>query len=111
MAGAVVQRDGSESEAFLKLPVGKARYGLMLREDGMIYDDGTTSRLSEDRYFMTTTTAYAAGVMNHLEFCAQALWPELDVRLASVTDDDMPRLTKKNASGRKRSVSAIIACS
>ncbi|MBW8299464.1 MAG: sarcosine oxidase subunit alpha [Hydrogenophaga sp.] len=71
---------------FLKLPVGKARYGLMLREDGFIYDDGTTSRLSEDRYFMTTTTAYAAGVMNHLEFCAQALWPELDVRLASVTD-------------------------
>ncbi|MGD9913429.1 MAG: sarcosine oxidase subunit alpha family protein [Rhizobiaceae bacterium] len=72
--------------AFLKLPVGKARYGLMLREDGMIYDDGTTSRLGPNHYFMTTTTAFAAGVMNHLEFCAQALWPELDVRLASVTD-------------------------
>ncbi|CAK7260144.1 MULTISPECIES: sarcosine oxidase subunit alpha [unclassified Shinella] len=72
--------------AFLKLPVGKARYGLMLREDGMVYDDGTTSRIEENRFFMTTTTAYAAGVMNHLEFCAQALWPELDVRLASVTD-------------------------
>ena len=71
---------------FLRLPVGKARYGLMLREDGMIYDDGTTSRLDHDRYLMTTTTAYAAGVLNHLEFCAQALWPELDVRLASVTD-------------------------
>ncbi len=74
------------SNGFAKLPVGKARYGLMLREDGMIYDDGTTSRLAENRYFMTTTTAYAAGVMDHLEFCAQALWPELDVRLASVTD-------------------------
>ncbi|MEK1889994.1 MAG: sarcosine oxidase subunit alpha family protein [Phyllobacterium sp.] len=72
--------------SFLKLPVGKARYGLMLREDGHIYDDGTTSRLGESRYFMTTTTAMAAGVMNHLEFCAQTLWPELDVRLASVTD-------------------------
>ncbi|THF48395.1 sarcosine oxidase subunit alpha [Allorhizobium terrae] len=72
--------------AFSKLPVGKARYGLMLREDGMIYDDGTTSRLEENRFFMTTTTAYAAGVMNHLEFCAQVLWPDLDVRLASVTD-------------------------
>jgi sarcosine oxidase subunit alpha len=72
--------------AFLKLPVGKARYGLMLREDGFIYDDGTTSRLGDERFFMTTTTAYAAGVMNHLEFCAQALWPDLDVRLASVTD-------------------------
>ncbi|TKT78234.1 sarcosine oxidase subunit alpha family protein [Aquamicrobium sp. LC103] len=71
---------------FAKLPVGKARYGLMLREDGMIYDDGTTSRLSENRYFMTTTTAYAAGVMSHLEFCAQVLWPDLDVQMASVTD-------------------------
>ncbi|MCO6387779.1 sarcosine oxidase subunit alpha family protein [Aliihoeflea sp. 40Bstr573] len=71
---------------FLKLPVGKARYGLMLREDGMVYDDGTTSRIAEDRFFMTTTTAYAAGVMNHLEFCSQALWPELDMRLASATD-------------------------
>ena len=72
--------------AFLKLPVGKARYGLMLREDGCIYDDGTTSRLAETHYFMTTTTALAAGVLTHLEFCAQALWPELDVRLASATD-------------------------
>jgi sarcosine oxidase subunit alpha len=72
--------------AFAKLPVGKARYGLMLREDGMVYDDGTTSRLGENHYFMTTTTALAAGVMTHLEFCAQALWPELDVRLASATD-------------------------
>jgi heterotetrameric sarcosine oxidase alpha subunit len=72
--------------AFLKLPVGKARYGLMLREDGFIYDDGTTSRMEDNRYFMTTTTAYAAGVMNHLEFCAQVHWPELDVRLSSVTD-------------------------
>ena len=75
---------GVYCNAFLKLPVGKARYGLMLREDGCIYDDGTTSRLGEDHFFMTTTTAYAAGVMNHLEFCAQALWPDLDVRFASV---------------------------
>jgi methylglutamate dehydrogenase subunit C len=71
---------------FAKLPVGKARYGLMLREDGFVFDDGTTSRLADDRYFMTTTTAAAANVMRHLEFCAQVLWPELDVRLASVTD-------------------------
>ena len=71
---------------FAKLPIGKARYGLMLREDGLVYDDGTTSRLAENRYFMTTTTAYAAGVLNHLEFCAQALWPELEVNLTSVTD-------------------------
>ncbi|MFO1047096.1 MAG: sarcosine oxidase subunit alpha family protein [Geminicoccaceae bacterium] len=72
--------------AFLKLPVGRARYGLMLREDGCVYDDGTTSRLGETHFFMTTTTALAAGVLTHLEFCAQVLWPELDVRLASATD-------------------------
>ncbi len=71
---------------FRKLPEGRARYGLMLREDGCVYDDGTTSRLGSNHYVMTTTTALAAGVLTHLEFCAQVLWPELDVRLASVTD-------------------------
>ncbi|WP_454854838.1 sarcosine oxidase subunit alpha family protein [Rhizobium binxianense] len=71
---------------FSRLATGRARYGIMLREDGMIYDDGTTSRFAEDHFFMTTTTALAAGVLTHLEFCAQTLWPELDVRFASSTD-------------------------
>jgi sarcosine oxidase subunit alpha len=71
---------------FAKLPVGKARYGLMLREDGFVYDDGTTSRLDDGLYVMTTTTAMAAPVMRHLEFASQVLWPELDVRLVSVSD-------------------------
>ncbi|MGV3549194.1 sarcosine oxidase subunit alpha family protein [Rhizobium sp.] len=74
------------SNGFAKLPVGKSRYGLMLREDGMMYDDGTVTRLAENRYFVTTTTAYAAPAMTHMEFCAQALWPELNVTLASITD-------------------------
>ena len=68
------------------LPVGKARYGLMLREDGFVMDDGTTSRLGEQHYLMTTTTANAGPVMAHLEFCLQSLWPDLDVQVASVTD-------------------------
>lgn len=68
------------------LPVGKARYGLMLREDGFVMDDGTTSRLSQDHFVMTTTTANAGKVMQHLEFCHQALWPELDVRMVSITE-------------------------
>ncbi len=71
---------------FSSLGVGKARYGLMLREDGIVYDDGTTLRLAEDHYFLTTTTAKAGPVMQHLEFCRQVLWPELDVQLTSVTD-------------------------
>jgi heterotetrameric sarcosine oxidase alpha subunit len=68
------------------LPVGRARYGLMLREDGFVMDDGTTARLGPDHYLMTTTTANAARVFEHLEFCRQWLWPDLDVAIASVTD-------------------------
>lgn len=71
---------------FDTLQVGRARYGVMLREDGMVFDDGVTSRLEDDHFYMTTTTAYAARVLSHLEFCAQVHWPELDVRLASATD-------------------------
>ncbi|MGH6833694.1 MAG: sarcosine oxidase subunit alpha, partial [Methyloceanibacter sp.] len=74
------------ANTFSTLPVGKARYGLMLREDGFVLDDGTTARLAEDRYFMTTTTANAVKVMQHLEFCQQCLWPELDVEMVSVTE-------------------------
>lgn len=74
------------SNAFAKLPVGKARYGLMLREDGFVADDGTTSRLSENHYFMTTTTGHAAETMRDIEFAHQALWPDLDVQYVSITD-------------------------
>jgi glycine cleavage system aminomethyltransferase T len=90
-----IDLQGSDAGEFLdrlycnnirSLPVGRARYGLMLREDGLVLDDGTVSRLGEFRYFVTTTTAEAAAVMAHMEFCHQALWPDLDVRYASVTE-------------------------
>ena len=71
---------------FAKLAVGKARYGFMLREDGIVMDDGTTSRIGETEFFMTTTTANAAKVMSHLEFLLQVVWPELRVTVASVSD-------------------------
>ncbi len=70
---------------FSTLPVGKVRYGLMLREDGFVKDDGTTSRLGSEHFLMTTTTANAVGVMQHLDFC-QCLWPEMDVQMTSVTE-------------------------
>ena len=54
------------TNAWMKLPIGKARYGVMLREDGMVMDDGTTTRISENHYHMTTTTAQAANVLSHL---------------------------------------------
>ena len=74
------------ANAFLKLPVGKVRYGLMLREDGTVYDDGTTARLGETHFVMTTTTANAVLVFRNLEFARQCLWPDLDVHLISTTD-------------------------
>jgi len=71
---------------FAKLPVGKARYGLMLREDGFLFDDGTTWRLDEHRYLMTTTTANAAPVLTHLEYLLGVIWPDLRVAVTSVTE-------------------------
>ena len=71
---------------FSTLPVGRARYGVMLREDGFVFDDGTTARLADDRYFMTTTTANAGRVFQHMQYCHQVLWSELDVQFVSVTD-------------------------
>ena len=71
---------------FAKLPLGKARYGIMLRDDGMVMDDGTCWRLTETDYFMTTTTAHAATVMVWLEELLQVRWPDLKVHVTSVSD-------------------------
>ena len=71
---------------FASLPIGKTRYGLMLREDGFVMDDGTTARMAENHFIMTTTTLKAGAVYRHLEFCRQCLWPSLDVALNSITD-------------------------
>ncbi|HUU66521.1 MAG TPA: sarcosine oxidase subunit alpha family protein [Methyloceanibacter sp.] len=83
-AGAFLDR--VYANTFSTLAIGKARYGMMLREDGFAMDDGTTARLAEDHYFMTTTTANAVKVMQHLEFCHQVLWPKLDVQTVSATE-------------------------
>ncbi len=71
---------------FSTLKVGKCRYGLMLREDGIAMDDGTSARLSDTHYIMTTTTAKAGSVYSHLEFCRQVLFPNLDVHIISTTE-------------------------
>ncbi len=86
---------GTDAGAFLDriyanristLAVGKTRYGLMLREDGIVLDDGTVARLQECRYLVSTSTAHAGRVMQHLTHARQVLWPELDVQLTSVTE-------------------------
>ena len=71
---------------FSTLKVGRVRYGLMLREDGHVMDDGTTARLGENHYVMTTTTAASGLVMRHLEFVTQCLHPDWDVSFISVTE-------------------------
>ncbi len=86
---------GADAGAFLDriyanrvatLAVGRARYGLMLREDGMVLDDGTVARLSECHYLLSTSTAHAGRVMQHLMHARQVLWPELDVQLTPVSE-------------------------
>ncbi len=74
------------TNAWSKLAIGKCRYGLMLNEDGMVFDDGVTTRLGENHYIMTTTTGGASNVLSKLEDYLQTEWPELDVYLTSVTD-------------------------
>ena len=74
------------ANTFSTLAVGRVRYGLMLREDGIAMDDGTTARLAAHEYVMTTTTANAVPVFRHLEYCRQCLWPDLDVQLISTTE-------------------------
>jgi sarcosine oxidase subunit alpha len=84
--GAAALLDLAYANTISTLAVGRVRYGLMLREDGFVMDDGTVARLAPDRFFVTTTTANAGKVMQHLEFCHQLLRPDLDVSLLSVTD-------------------------
>ena len=74
------------TNSWLKLAIGKCKYGLMLGEDGMIMDDGVTARLAENHYLMHTTSSNAAVVMNWLERWLQTEWPDLNVYLTSVTD-------------------------
>ncbi len=98
------------TNTFSTLPVGKARYGLMLRDDGFLFDDGTTWRLAETRYLMTTTTANAGPVMEHLEMLLAIAWPELKVSLASVTDEwagvAVAGPKSRDASARRRSTAS-----
>ncbi len=74
------------TNAWLKLDIGRVRYGLMCHEDGMIFDDGTTARLGDHHFLMTTTTGGAATVLDWLEEYLQTEWPDLKVYCTSVTE-------------------------
>ena len=72
---------------FAKLPVGRARYGVMLNDDGVVLDDGTTTRISDTQFYLTTTTAQAGEVMSWLEYLLQVHWTDLKVHVTSLTDE------------------------
>ena len=74
------------TNTFSNLAVGRVRYGVMLREDGLVLDDGTSARLGAGHYLMTTTTAAAGLVMRHLDFVHQAFCADWQVRFISVTE-------------------------
>ncbi|MBA2720586.1 MAG: (2Fe-2S)-binding protein [Chloroflexi bacterium] len=94
------------TNGFAKLKVGSCRYGVMCRVDGMVFDDGVTSRLADDRFHMTTTTGNAAPVLDHLEEWLQTEWPELRVRATSVTEQ---WATVAVVGPRSRDVLAVLA--
>ena len=74
------------TNAFAKLPINKTRYGIMLRDDGLVLDDGTCWRLSDNEYFMTTSTSQAGRVMTWLEELLQVRWTNLKVNVTSVSE-------------------------
>jgi sarcosine oxidase, subunit alpha len=86
---------GRDAETFMNrlyvnswtsLAPGRARYGVLLRDDGFVYDDGVVARLAADRFHVTTTTGGAPRVLAMMEDYLQTEWPELSVWLTSTTE-------------------------
>lgn len=67
------------------LKPGACRYGVMLKEDGFIFDDGVTACLGENHYHMTTTTGNAETVYSWIEEWLQCEWLDWDVYVTPVT--------------------------
>jgi sarcosine oxidase, subunit alpha len=82
---AVTLLDRVYTNSWGSLGIGKCRYGLMLKDDGMVFDDGVTGRLGETHYLMTTTSGHADAVFGWLDEWLQCEWPTLEVYLTSVT--------------------------
>src|SRR5262249_54721558 len=74
------------TNAWTTLEPGRLRYGVMLREDGFVMDDGVVARLASDRFHVTTTTGGASQVLHMMEDYLQTEWPHLDVWLTSTTE-------------------------
>lgn len=90
-----IELQGADAAEFLnrlyvsdvgKVGLHKARYGVMLRDDGHVFDDGTVVKLAEQRFLISTTTVNAGPVLAHLEYHQQMVWPELEVAIEAVTE-------------------------
>jgi glycine cleavage system aminomethyltransferase T/NADPH-dependent 2,4-dienoyl-CoA reductase/sulfur reductase-like enzyme len=86
---------GPDAAAFLeiicattvnKLAVGRGRYTFMLREDGIVFDDGTVWRLDENRYLLTSSTGGADRMATHISYVRQFLCPHLRVSAVNVQE-------------------------
>ena len=64
---------------------GHCRYGIMLKENGIVFDDGVLLRISETEFLVGTTSGHAAAVTLWLEEWLQCEWPELEVMVEDVT--------------------------
>ncbi|MBL0087589.1 MAG: (2Fe-2S)-binding protein [Ideonella sp.] len=67
------------------LAIGQARYGLLLREDGVIFDDGIVARLGEQHYWVNTTSGGAERVALAFEEWLQCEYVQHRVLVTPVT--------------------------
>ena len=86
---------GTDAAAFLDrlyltrastIEVGRSRYMVSLREDGMVLDDGVVLRLAPDRFVATTSTGHADRMLSHFEFYRDTEWGGAEVAIVDVTD-------------------------
>jgi methylglutamate dehydrogenase subunit C len=86
---------GADAAAFLDamyltragtIKVGRSRYMVNLREDGVVLDDGLVLRLAENRFFATTSSAHAEHMLSHFEHYRDTEWGGRAVTLTDVTD-------------------------
>ncbi|MEO7056252.1 MAG: glycine cleavage T C-terminal barrel domain-containing protein, partial [Caldimonas sp.] len=69
-----------------KLAVGRAKFGVILREDGMVLDDSVVARIGEHRFVMSTSTAHSTTVPEHIAYCLATMWPDLRVHMTPVSE-------------------------
>lgn len=68
------------------LKIGRAKYMVNLREDGMVLDDGIVLRLAQDRFLATTSTSHTEHMLSHFEYYREAEWSGRSVAVSDVTD-------------------------